>query len=80
MIQGGRAPVVGLLASVVLLAAAVIYLYIRVGRLEQKIGDRRRPARPQNTKVIPILKDQIEPGPFKKGNRLRERKPNEPEE
>lgn len=65
---------------VALLAAAVGYLFIRVNRLEQMLDARRRPARTVksgNPKVIPILKDEIEPGPFKKGARLREIKRDE---
>lgn len=71
------------MAIVALLAAAVLYLYVRVSRLEQLVGERRRPVRtgvPRNTKVIPILKEEIEPGPFKKGNKLREFKRRETDE
>lgn len=65
----------------VLLVAAVLYLIYKVNRLERLLegrsSARRAPARSGDGKVIPILKDQIEPGPFKKGN---EQHPPESEE
>lgn len=53
------------------LLAAVIYLIYKVNRLERLLegrsGARRVVTRPggANGKIIPILKEQIEPGPFK---------------
>lgn len=49
------------------LLAAVGYLIYRISRLERLVDEithpRRRPT--GNGKVIPILKEQIEPGPFR---------------
>lgn len=57
-----------------LLLGAVAYLIVKVNRLEQLVRDggkaRRRLAEPAGEgKVISILKENIEPGPFKDGNR-----------
>ncbi len=54
-----------------LLLAAVAYLIYKVHRLERMLegGRVRRRAPEGDGKVIPILKDRIEPGPFKPGSR-----------
>lgn len=49
---------------------AIIYLIYRVNRLEQALGGGQRPARrptpPKGErKVIPLIRDNLEPGPFK---------------
>jgi hypothetical protein len=57
-----------------LLLAAVLYLIYKVNRLERLLEAKsaRREARRQagagDPKIIPILKSDIEPGPFKQGN------------
>lgn len=65
-----------------LLLVAVAYLYFKVRQLERALNERPRErvrtARPaDNRKVIPILKEEIEPGPFKVGNRWRQQPPPE---
>jgi|GEM_PF-2792130 len=67
----GGAPLdTGILLQVITLAT-VVYLLVRVGRLERMLGDRTRsrrqgdPGPAGDGKIIPILKDHIEPGPFK---------------
>jgi hypothetical protein len=52
----------------VLMAIALLYLIYKVNRLERLLEgkSRLRSARPAgDPKIIPILKDHIEPGPFK---------------
>lgn len=54
----------------ILLLAAVVYLIYRVHRLEDRLGGRSGMRRTvvrtaDGGKIIPILKDRIEPGPFK---------------
>jgi hypothetical protein len=66
----------------VLLLVAVAYLIYKVTRLERLLESRfaRREARhPADVdgKVIPILKDEIEPGPFKRGNAKQDRQHDE---
>lgn len=53
-----------------LLILAVIFLWWKVQRLEAMVQGRRGPRgsrRPGDP--IPLLKDDIEPGPFARGNR-----------
>jgi len=50
--------------------AAVLYLIYRVRRLEQALGGRTRVTRRTEAgsgagKVVPLLKDDIPPGPFR---------------
>ncbi len=54
---------------VLLLLAAVLYLIYRVHRLEQLLSGRIRTPRPNHRggrsgKVVPLLRDDIPPGPF----------------
>ncbi|HEY3368793.1 MAG TPA: hypothetical protein VGK74_27365 [Symbiobacteriaceae bacterium] len=57
----------------VLLLVGMAYLIYRVDRLEKQVRGRSRRASvrvgPNGEKIIPILKDDIEPGPFADGNR-----------
>lgn len=65
-------------ALTVLLLVAVAYLIVKVHRLERLLdegGKLRRRAPEGDGKVIPILKDRIEPGPFRAGNRPKEPQP-----
>lgn len=67
------------------LLVAVAYLFYKVRRLEQQVGSppsaKRRPVQgSRDAKVIPILKDEIESGPFKTGNRWRKQSKPEQEE
>lgn len=68
----------GITALLLLLLGAVVYLIYKVNRLEDLVSGggrhRRRPA--GDSKVIPILKEHIEPGPFKPEQQP---KPPEPE-
>ncbi|WP_374712255.1 hypothetical protein [Symbiobacterium terraclitae] len=57
---------------VLLQMAAVLYLIYRVHRLEQSLGGRARGSRRSDPgrgsgsgKVVPLLKDDIPPGPFR---------------
>ncbi|MBP2018170.1 hypothetical protein J2Z79_001569 [Symbiobacterium terraclitae] len=55
---------------VLLQLAAVLYLIYRVHRLEQSLGGRARGSRRSDPgsgsgKVVPLLKDNIPPGPFR---------------
>jgi hypothetical protein len=57
-----------LLLLLVVTVAGLGYLAWRVARLERLLANDprfRRRLSPQRGKVIPILKDDIEPGPFK---------------
>ncbi len=60
-----------------LLTVAVAVLFVKVQRLERMLEARNRnrsKARSSvNPKVIPLLKENIEPGPFKAGNEKRRR-------
>lgn len=59
-------------ALTVLLLTAVAYLIYKVHRLERLLDEgrtRRRASLEGDGKVIPILKENIEPGPFKGGRR-----------
>jgi hypothetical protein len=65
-----------------LLLAAVVYLIYKVHQLERMLGAgvrRRKPLR-GDPKVIPILKDEIPPGPFKSGTRRGREAPSPPTE
>jgi hypothetical protein len=66
------------------LVAAVGFLIYKVNRLERMVesGARVRRQKPAvgDSKLIPILKDEIEPGPFAQGNRRQQQNPPESEE
>jgi hypothetical protein len=51
-------------ALLVLLLVAVGFLTYKVVRLERRLNARDRPKTRRNDKIVPILKDQIEKGPF----------------
>lgn len=60
----------GLTVLVLIQTGAIIYLIYRFHRLEQTLSTGGRPVRRGNAgdgerKVIPLLKEQIVPGPFK---------------
>ena len=60
----------GLTILVLFQTGAIIYLIYRVHRLEQMLGGGGRPVRRGHAgdgdrKVIPLLKEDISPGPFK---------------
>lgn len=78
--QGGPVVETSILVALVI---AVGYLIYRVDRLERRLesgGKLRRTSRaPGDGKVIPILKDNIEPGPFKQGKQRRDPAPDSDE-
>ena len=57
---------------ILLLLLAVAYLIYKVHRLEMLLMSGARPRRqrvgPNGQRIIPILKEHIEPGPFRAGN------------
>lgn len=60
----------GLTLLMLLQMSGILYLIYRVHRLEQRLGQEGRPLRrgasgDGDSKVIPLLKDQIPPGPFR---------------
>jgi hypothetical protein len=63
------------------LLLAVGYLTYRVHRLERALLQRGRVRRSTGDgKVVPLLKENIEPGPFKQGNERRKSPPPERED
>lgn len=63
----------GLTWLLLLQTGAIIYLIYKVHRLEQTIGGGNRPTRRSNPgdgerKVIPLLRENLAPGPFKGKN------------
>ncbi|HYG60268.1 MAG TPA: hypothetical protein VD902_19540 [Symbiobacteriaceae bacterium] len=67
----------GMQALLAGLVMAVVYLLYKVNRLERRLEGRRSGIRtvsmPGGQKVVPILKENIEPGPFKNGNKEKDR-------
>jgi hypothetical protein len=48
----------------VLVLVAVGFLTYKVIRMERRLNARDKPKTRRNDKIVPILKDQIEKGPF----------------
>jgi uncharacterized membrane protein len=48
----------------VLVLVAVCFLTYKVIRIERRLNARDRPKTRRNDKIVPILKDRIEKGPF----------------
>ena len=83
LMKGGER-VNGILLILLAMAGAIAYLAFKVNRLERLLDRsfrKRRSVSPQQeSSVIPILKRDIEPGPFKTGNARRQPRPPESNE